>query len=101
MKITILAIGKARGVEAEWCAEYQKRLGNFVTVQEFVAPKSLPPDQAQKAETQLLLKALPAKNMVVILDERGRDMTSRDFAGKLSTWQDQGSFYHRRCGRPD
>ncbi|MDE1900549.1 MAG: 23S rRNA (pseudouridine(1915)-N(3))-methyltransferase RlmH [Alphaproteobacteria bacterium] len=90
MKITILAIGKARGVEAEWADEYLKRLGRDVAVREFAAPKSLPPAATQAAETQLLLKAIPAKSTVVLLDERGRDMPSRDFAAKLSAWQDSG-----------
>lgn len=90
MKISILAIGRARGVEAEWAAEYQKRLGASVFVHEFAASKSLPPAETQKAEAQLLLKALPPKSFVVLLDERGKDMTSRDFATKLSNWQDQG-----------
>jgi 23S rRNA (pseudouridine1915-N3)-methyltransferase len=91
MKIHILAIGKARGPEAEWAAEYQKRLGPSVVVQEFAAPKSLPPDATQKAEAQLLLKAIPAKATVILLDERGKDMSSRDFAAKLATWQEQAS----------
>ena len=90
MKITILAIGKARGVEAEWGAEYQKRLGDTVGVREFAAPKSLPPEQTQKTEAQVLLKAIPVKSFVVVLDERGKDMSSRDFAGKFLAWQDQG-----------
>lgn len=90
MKLSLLAIGKARGVEAEWCAEYLKRLGSDVVVREFAASKSLPPAETQRAEAQLLLKALPPKAFVVLLDERGKDMTSRDFAAKLSTWQEQG-----------
>ncbi|MDR3425028.1 MAG: 23S rRNA (pseudouridine(1915)-N(3))-methyltransferase RlmH [Alphaproteobacteria bacterium] len=90
MKISILAIGKARGVEAAWGAEYLKRLGASVEVHEFAAAKSLPPAETQKAEAQLLLKALPAKSFVVLLDERGRDMSSRDFAAKIAAWQDQG-----------
>lgn len=90
MKTTILAIGKARGVEAEWAAEYQKRLGAAVEVHEFAASKSLPPAETQKAEAQFLLKAIPPKSFVVLLDERGKDMSSRDFAAKISAWQDQG-----------
>jgi 23S rRNA (pseudouridine1915-N3)-methyltransferase len=90
MRITVLAIGKARGVEAEWCAEYLKRLGASVVVQEFAAPKSLPPAESQKAEALLLIKAIPPRSTVVLLDERGKDLTSRDFAAKLSGWQDQG-----------
>ena len=90
MKISILAIGKARGVEAEWCTEYLKRLGGEVNVREFAASKSLPPAETQRAEAQLLLKALPPKAFVVLLDERGKDMTSRDFAARLGAWQEQG-----------
>jgi len=88
MKITVLAIGKARGAEAEWCAEYQKRLGPSVGVQEFAAPKSLPPAETQKTEAQWLLKAIPSKSFVIALDERGKDMSSRDFATKLAAWQE-------------
>ena len=91
MKITIYAIGKARGVEAEWCDEYLKRLGRDVTVREFAAPKSLPPDATQRAEAQLLLDAIPAKATLVLLDERGKDMSSRDFAGKIENWQNLGT----------
>jgi 23S rRNA (pseudouridine1915-N3)-methyltransferase len=90
MKITVLAIGKAKGVEAEWAAEYRKRLGDQVVVKEFAAPKSLPPADAQKAEAQILLKAIPPKSFVVLLDERGTNYSSREFAAKFSLWQDQG-----------
>ena len=57
---------------------------------EFAVSKSLPPAETQKAEAQLLLKAIPAKATVVVLDERGKDMPSHDFAAKLAAWQDQG-----------
>jgi len=90
MKISVFAIGKARGVEAEWAAEYCKRLGPSVVIHEFAASKALPPGETQKAEAQLLLRALPPKGVVILLDERGKDMTSREFATKISSWQDQG-----------
>jgi 23S rRNA (pseudouridine1915-N3)-methyltransferase len=90
-KLTILAIGKLRGAEAEWCAEYLKRLKNEVTVKEFAAPKSLPPDATQKAEAELLLKAIPPKAFAVLLDERGKDMASREFAAKIAAWNEQNS----------
>ena len=90
MKIFILAIGKARGTEAEWAGEYLKRLGKEVTVHEFAVSKSLPPAETQKAEAQLLIKAIPAKSFVVLLDERGTNISSREFAAKMSSWQDQG-----------
>ena len=54
------------------------------------ASKSLPSQEMQKAEADLLLKAIPVKAFVVLLDEHGRDMTSRDFAAHIAKWRDQG-----------
>jgi len=90
LKTLILAIGKLRGFEAEWCAEYQKRLKGDVAVKEMAASKNLAPAETQRAEADLLLEALPPKSCVVLLDERGKDMPSRDFAAKIKNWQEQG-----------
>lgn len=86
MKITILALGKLRGPEAEWCAEYLKRLKGEVVVRELAAGKNLPPAETQRAEADLLLKVLPPKSFVVLLDERGKDLSSRDLAAKMAAW---------------
>jgi 23S rRNA (pseudouridine1915-N3)-methyltransferase len=83
MKITVLAIGKARGIEADWCAEYAKRISCDVVVKEFIAA-------TQKLEGEVLLKNIPDKSFVVILDEHGKDLTSRDFAAKVKSWEEQG-----------
>src|ERR1700722_16014363 len=90
MKITVLAIGKLRGPEAEWCAEYQKRLQGEMTVKELTAPKSRTPVETQKAETELLLNAVPQKSLIVLLDERGKDLSSRELAAKMNAWKEQG-----------
>lgn len=90
MKTLILAIGKLRGPEAEWCAEYEKRLKGDVTIKEMTASKNLPPAETQRAEAELLLKATPVKSTVVLLDERGKDLSSRDFAAKTKGWQETG-----------
>lgn len=90
MKITLLAIGKLRGGEAEWCDEYLKRLRGALAIKEMAAPKSLPSAEAQKVEADLILKAIPPKAFVVALDERGKDMPSRDFAAHMAKWQDRG-----------
>jgi len=83
MKITLIAVGKVRGAYGEMAAEYAKRMTGGLTVRELAAP-------TQKAEGAAILAALPAKALVVLLDERGKDLTSRELAGKLSDWQDQG-----------
>lgn len=90
MKILVLAIGKLRGAEAEWCAEYQKRIGKDLQIAEKSAPKSLPPAATQKWEQDELLGMLPDRATLVLLDERGKDMPSRDFAAKFGQWRDQG-----------
>src|SRR5471030_2612518 len=90
MKTTILAIGKVRGPEAEWCAEYLKRLKNDITIKEMAVSKSLPPHETQKAEAELLLKSLPPKSFVILLDEFGKDLSSRELAVKIAAWQNQG-----------
>lgn len=90
MKVTILAIGKVRGAEADWCDEYMKRLKGQVAVREFTVSSALPAHEAQKAEAELLLKAIPDKAHVVLLDERGKDIPSRELADKFGQWQTQG-----------
>ena len=80
MKITILAIGKVRGGCAELCESYAKRMTSSFCVRELAAP-------SQKAEGAALLAALPPKARVVLLDERGQDLSSRDLATKIEGWQ--------------
>ncbi len=84
MKLSLLAVGKLRGPEAELCAEYEKRLtSGGIKIRELTAPN-------QKAEGAAILEAVPAKAFVVLLDERGKDLSSRELAEKLKIWQEQG-----------
>jgi 23S rRNA (pseudouridine1915-N3)-methyltransferase len=89
VKILILAIGKLRGPENEWCAEYQKRLKGDAAIKEMAVSKSLSQTETQTAEAQLLLKAIPPKSFVILLDERGKDLSSREFATQIKKWQEQ------------
>jgi len=82
MKLTVLAIGKLRGAHAELCAAYAKRLTGGFQMRELTAP-------SQKAESEALLAALPAKAFVVLMDERGKDLSSRELADKMKVWQEQ------------
>ena len=89
MKTIILAIGKLRGPEAAWCDEYKKRLTGELVIKEMAASGSRPAAEIQKAEGELLLKALPPQGFVVLLDERGKDLSSRELAGKIKAWHEQ------------
>lgn len=84
MKMTIIAVGKVRGAYGELCQEYAKRLTSSMTVRELAAP-------TQKAEGVAILSSIPSKATVVVLDERGKDLDSRELAGKIAGWQDQGT----------
>jgi 23S rRNA (pseudouridine1915-N3)-methyltransferase len=43
-----------------------------------------------EAEADLLLRAVPAGALIVTLDERGRTLSSPDFAAQLARWRDAG-----------
>ena len=89
MKTLILAIGKLRGPESEWSAEYQKRLKGEIIIKEMAVSKSLSAAETQAAEAQLLIKAIPSKSFMVLLDERGKDLSSREFATQIKKWEEQ------------
>ncbi len=83
MKTRILAVGKAKGAQASLCDEYAKRLMGGFSVRELTT-------QNQKAENEAIMAAVSPQAFVVILDERGQDLTSRELAQKIAGWQDQG-----------
>jgi len=45
----------------------------------------------QQAEAELLLKSIPKAAMIVTLDERGKLLTSPEFATQLAGWRDNGT----------
>jgi 23S rRNA (pseudouridine1915-N3)-methyltransferase len=57
--------------------------------------------QAMEAEGELILGKLDQSEQVVLLDERGRQLTSKALAGKLSEWQNDGRDLCFVIGGPD
>ena len=59
-----------------------------------LGPVSVQDMDAKKAgiagEAALLRKAVAGANPLIVLDERGRTLSSREFADYLATWRDQG-----------
>lgn len=86
MRITVLAIGRARGPVADLCADYAKRLTWQFTLKELE-----PKPATQERESAALLAALPEGARVVVCDERGKNLGSQPFADKISQWQDDGA----------
>ncbi len=92
MKISILAIGKAKkGAEMALFAEYCKRLPWKLNLKEIEEKKHLSGEQLKEKEGDLLLEALPKGAKLIALDERGKPISSKEFAAKISHWQQETS----------
>ncbi|MBS1501387.1 MAG: 23S rRNA (pseudouridine(1915)-N(3))-methyltransferase RlmH [Bacteroidetes bacterium] len=89
MKITILIVGKT---EEAWLREgiskYLNRLRHytridFIEIPELKNTKGLSPDQQKEKEASLILPKLLPTDQVILLDERGTELSSKQFAAFL------------------
>ena len=91
MKLTICAIGRLKpGPEQDLINRYAKRLRWSLNVVELEEKKKLSPTELKQREGQLLADACPDGAAIVALDERGKQLSSLDFANKIGNWRDQG-----------
>ncbi len=95
MKLSLIVVGRLRkGPEAALIEDYLTRFDRIgrnmglgpVTVIEVEDKKG----GGKPAEAALLAKALPEGATLVVLDERGKLLTSPEFATKIADWRDQG-----------
>lgn len=85
MKISIKAIGRLKSPEIKsHIKTYEKRLSYTLLWEELEVKKKLTGDLLKKAEATLLLDKLPSQAFVITLDERGKNITSPEFASLLS-----------------
>ena len=90
MHLLVVAVGRARaGPERALWAEYSGRLATPIRLVEVESKRAGP--GLKEREAELLLKSLPEDATVVALDERGKSLSSEDFAKKLAQWRDGGS----------
>lgn len=86
MKITILTIGKTSFPFAEQgIQEYHKRLHRYINAEwKYLPPvknaSSLSEAEIKRTEGEIFLKEMPSGAMVYLLDERGKNYTSEQFA---------------------
>lgn len=91
MKLTLAAVGKARrDVHADLFAHYRSRLTWPLELKEVDIRRKLPPEQLQEEEAGQLLAQVPDGAIAVVLDERGKTLSSAEFAEKIGTWRDEG-----------
>lgn len=95
MRIQINAVGRLRaGPERSLIDDYAGRFNKSgrahglgpISISEVEDKKG----GGSKAEALLLERVLPKGALIVSLDERGRVMSSPDFAALLANWRDQG-----------
>ena len=89
MKISLLVIGKTdAGYFIDAVNEYQKRLEHYIPFEMQVIPdiknsKNLSTDQQKEKEGELILKNLQPGDYIVLLDEKGKEYTSLQFASYI------------------
>jgi 23S rRNA (pseudouridine1915-N3)-methyltransferase len=95
MRLHVCAVGRLRaGPERSLADDYYERcdrtgrpLGLGPVTEHEVEDKK---GGGMAAEADLLARAIPAGALVVTLDERGKLMSSPDFAALLARWRDAG-----------
>lgn len=78
MLLHVIARGKiGRSPEAELVARYERRLGATIRISELPDTGGRMPESAGRTRT-------------VLLDERGKNLSSAEFAAILGKWRDEG-----------
>jgi len=86
MKISLICIGKTdEKFIQEGIDKYLKRLKHYISFQLLVLPdvknvKNLSESQQKEKEGELLFKQLSTQDFVILLDERGKEIRSVEFA---------------------
>jgi len=92
MKIIIAAVGKMKkGPEAELLEAYKKRLPWDIVIKEIEEKRPLPAEKLKDSEASQLLSSLPESSFKIALDERGKQLGSRQLAEKLRGWLEGGA----------
>lgn len=89
MKVQLIAVGKMNDAPLVQSVEkYVKRLAHyvpfqFVTIPDVKTTKSMTEQRQKEAEGGAILAAVDARDFVILLDERGKEFTSREFAAYI------------------
>lgn len=92
MRVNLLCIGKTSEAEIRnLISYYLKRLPkhlNFeiIEIADVKNAKNLSPELLKKEEGKQMLNFIDSSDCVILLDEKGKHYTSREFAGKIDFW---------------
>lgn len=96
MTIKLLAIGKTDNKELQKLIDdYQKRLGFYIKFEFEIIPdiknsKNLTEDQQKQKEGELILSKLNPTDILILLDENGKQMDSVSFSNYLQKHMNSG-----------
>ena len=92
MRISLLCIGKTDDKEINSLIQYYltrlPRHWNFEIneIPDVRNAKNLTPELLKKEESKLFLNQVDKTDLVILLDEKGKQFTSREFAQKIDVW---------------
>lgn len=92
-RIRLLCVGQLKtSWIREGCSEYRKRLSSlaFLDIEEFPASRENRPERQVREESERLLEAFGGEDVLVVLDERGKEMTTEQFSEFLGEKRDHG-----------
>ena len=76
MKLTVLAVGRLKEPWVrEGCDEYLRRIA-----------RHLPIEIVEVKDDAALIARIPPRHRLIALDERGRQVSSEELAGRLAAW---------------
>jgi 23S rRNA (pseudouridine1915-N3)-methyltransferase len=96
MQIKLLAIGKTDNKQLQVLIDdYQKRLSFYIKFEFEIIPdlkkvKNLSEEQQKHKEGELILNKLQAQDVLILLDENGRQLSSVDFSEYLQKHMNSG-----------
>ncbi|WP_430465690.1 23S rRNA (pseudouridine(1915)-N(3))-methyltransferase RlmH [Tabrizicola sp.] len=95
MRVHLCAVGRLRaGPERDLIADYTQRFdrtGRALSLGPLIEHEVEDKKNAgMAAEAELLARAVPSGAVLVTLDERGKLLTSPEFATQLARWRDAG-----------
>ncbi|NQW01983.1 MAG: 23S rRNA (pseudouridine(1915)-N(3))-methyltransferase RlmH [Rhodospirillales bacterium] len=92
MRLMLIAVGRAKaGPERDLFDHYCRRLAAPLDLREVEEKKPLSGPELKRREAQLIENAIPDGACRIALDETGKDLSSRQLAGRLGTLRDGGT----------
>ena len=91
-ELRVIWLGKVRSDPGEaWCQDYRSRIERFVPI----VDTCLKPEIRASGSTRLVLEAervqsaMPKPARLVVLDRRGKSLSSKAFASVFERWRDE------------